>query len=130
MHKPGFNLLISVLVLGAVASAISVVMLLVSVGNLRSSLAVEQGTLARTYADACAEEGVYQLWLDTTYSGNQTLTFADGSCTIQTVTGSGDTNRTIQAVGTVADSTRRIEVEIATVQPQVSLTSWLDVVSF
>jgi hypothetical protein len=126
----GFTLIIGVLIMGAVAVAIVVAMLLQGVGSMNTSRSVSNAAQARAYADTCTEEAAQKLLDDLTYTGSQTITFSDGSCTIGAVSGSGNTDRTIQATGTVGTVTRRVEMIIATVRPQIVLTSWLEVATF
>ena len=118
------------LIMSAVAVTITVAVVLISVGSLRSGLVVQRGSHARLLADSCAEEAVFRLYDDQAYVAGDTLIFAGGSCEIVAITGSGNTDRVVQVTGTVDDVIRRVEVDIATVTPQVVLNSWLDVDSF
>ena len=122
--------MLGVLVIGAVGATVVVGYMLLSVGSLKTGLVEQQAARARHLADACAEEGVWQVSLDLTYAGGDTLSFTDGSCQIIDVTGSGNTNRVVQASGTVGTAVRRVEVDIATVQPAVVLNDWQEVATF
>jgi hypothetical protein len=66
--------------------------------------------------------------VDTAYTGGETLTFDEGTCTIE-VLGTGDTDRTIQATGTVGDVVRYLEVYTETVTPTMVIDRWEDVAS-
>lgn len=142
MKQEGYILLITVLVVGAIMSAIASSLLLLGLGSGRSSYALGQSEQAKGYANACVEEAIERLSRDNTYVAGDSITFDDGSCTINAITGTGDTNRVIQVTGVVVnnaedttssetdDVTRKLEVSIADLGPPVDITSWLEVGNF
>lgn len=129
-HNRGFVALVSVLVIGAVGVALATGLLWGGVGVLRTALTVEQSAQARAFANACVEYALKELRDSTSYAGGETLTFSEGSCDIETIGGSGNTNRTVQATGTAGSVVRRVEVEVAEVAPRMTLTSWQEVAAF
>jgi hypothetical protein len=82
------------------------------------------------YADSCAEEALEKLREGVYYTGGETLTFSEGNCQIQTISGTGNFNRTVQTTGTVGTIIRKVEVIVSTVHPAITITSWKDVPSF
>lgn len=128
--KSGFVALVTVLVAGAVGLAVAVSLILSGLGSSRSSLVLSQSTVARMYADSCAEEALEKLREGVYYTGGETLTFSEGNCQIQTVSGTGNSNRTVQTTGTVGTIIRKVEVVVSTVHPTISVTSWQEVESF
>lgn len=126
----GYILLISVLITGAIAASIAVALLTSGTGFLQSTGAAERSIQARGIADACVEEAIYQLQKDNAYVGPTTLTFTAGTCTVETVLGTGDTDRTIQVRSTVLDVVRKMSVVVATVVPPAQISSWQDVADF
>lgn len=129
-NQSGYVILLSVLVVGAVGTAIATSLLLLGVGGARTSLDQQRLVQARALANACAEEALERLRRDANYAGSETLTFETGTCTIDAVGGSGDTNRTIYSTGTVDPIVRRVVVEVASVGPPTDLTSWQEVDDF
>jgi hypothetical protein len=126
----GYILLTSVLITAAVCSAIGTSILLFGIAHIRTSLVVQQAITARGLADACANEALQRLLIDTAYTGNETITIGSQTCTIATVSGSGASNRTVQASATVGPSTRRVEVTVSSVGPPMSITQWEEVADF
>ncbi|MBI5037936.1 MAG: hypothetical protein HZC01_04525 [Candidatus Kerfeldbacteria bacterium] len=129
-HQRGYVVLISMLIVSVVGLAIASSMMAISISGSQSSLERDQATSARYLADACAEYAISQLLDANTYAGNEVRTLGDGTCTIRPVLGTGNTNRTVETFGTVDTTIRKIRVEIASLTPNVALTSWRDVADF
>lgn len=123
-------MLLSVLIVGAVGLAISTAVILLGIGAGKSSLTLQQSNQAKALANACQEEALQKLRESIYYSGNQTISFTNGSCTIQTISGAGNTNRTIQTSGTIGNVQRKIKVIVATVHPAITIQSWQEVADF
>lgn len=117
-------MLLSVLVFGAVGLSVIISGLLLGVDASRSSLTLQQSIQARALANACAEEALQTLRESVYYTGNETLTFSTGTCEIQTISGTGNINRTVITTGNVGNVERTVQVEISTVHPTISITSW------
>lgn len=129
-NQQGYVVLISLLIVSVVGLAIASSLMAISISGSRSSLERDQATAARYLADACAEYAISQLLDDNTYAGNEVRTLGDGTCTVRPVLGSGNTNRTVEILGTVDTTVRKIRVEIASLTPSVALTSWRDIIDF
>lgn len=126
----GYVLLLSVLVVAAVALAIGVGGILLAVGSAKTSLVAQQSYQAKSLANLCAEEALQKLRESVYYTGNESSSFTTGSCQIQTISGTGNVNRTIQTVGTVGTVQRKVKVIVATVQPTINVSSWQEVDNF
>lgn len=127
MHdtRSGYVLLISVIVIGAVASAIAVSLLLMASGTTRSLQAVQQGATARAMADACAEEGLQRIRDTTTFTGSGSLAIGSSTCAYS-VTGMS-VPKTVLASSTVGDATRRVSVTVSATSPRVTISTWAEV---
>ncbi len=128
--QSGYVLLLSVVIIGVVASSIAATILLLGIGTQRTSLAVQEGQAARHLADSCAQEVIERLIQNTAYTGSETLTFNGESCAVGPVTGSGDANRVIHVTGVSGDATARVAVTVTTVGPPVVIGSWQEVAGF
>lgn len=124
-YDSAYVTLMSVLIVAALGSAISVSLLLLGLGTSRTSFSVEQSYQAKSIADACAEEGLQQIRSSTGFTGSGNITFTRGSCTY-TVTNGGAQNRTVIATGTVGTVVRKVTVTIDTITPKLNVTSWLE----
>lgn len=128
--KAGFVTLISVIIIGFVALSIAVGVLLIGIGADQATTSLERGALARSYAEACAETALYELKLNNTYAAGAVINFTYGSCTVTAITGTGDTNRVVQVTGSVSPVVKKIQVNIAQINPTMTLTSWQEVADF
>jgi hypothetical protein len=130
LNQRGYVLLLSVIVVGIVSGSIASTILLFGIGQNRSSLAIQEGANARFLADSCAQEVLEQLIQDDTYAGSEILDFDNGTCTVAAVSGSGQSNRTVQVTGVSGSSTKRVQVIVTTVGPPMVISSWQEVSSF
>lgn len=122
----GFVTLISVLAVGAVGIAIAVSLLLLGVGNSRTSFAYEQSNQAKALANACAEEALQQIRNSTPFTGSDSLSLGQGACSY-TVTSQGGQNRTISTTGDVGTIVRKVKIVIDTINPIIQVVSWQEV---
>jgi hypothetical protein len=129
-RRPGYIFLISVLVIGAVASATSVSLILLGLASEQSGLTVVQSAQAIELAQACAERALLFLRSDLSYGGGETLVIPGGTCVIHHVGGSGNADRTLCLEGVSGLSTRRIEISVSAVYPSMLIGSWQEVDSF
>lgn len=125
-NQEGFVPLISVLVIGAIGLEIATSLLLLGLGAVRSSAALEVGLQARSLADACATEGLRQVREAVACSGSGVLTLASGDCNFTTSLIS-PTDCQIEAQGTAQSSVRYVEIHLTQVDPDPVLASWREV---
>jgi hypothetical protein len=130
INNKGYVALVTVLIVSAVGLAIATTLLLYAIGVSKSSITYDSSDQARAYADSCAEEAIVRLKRDISYTGNETLTFDYGSCEIRPVLGSGNTDRTVQTIGNVGNTYRKVEVQISVVNPQTQINIWEEVSDF
>lgn len=132
MHKKrkGFILLITILIIGAIASAILSSLLLLGISANQVSLSVQQSEKALATAQACAEYALLRLRQSPSYDGNEFLTLGDDQCEILTIGGIGNNNRAVCAEGTSGEAIRRLEIAVSQVLPQTTLYSWQEVAIF
>ncbi|PIQ76423.1 hypothetical protein COU78_06230 [Candidatus Peregrinibacteria bacterium CG10_big_fil_rev_8_21_14_0_10_49_24] len=129
-QKPGYIFLLSVLVVGAVAVAITTSVLLLSTSAARTGLSLEQSGEALAYAQACADHALLLLRADNTYAGREQMAVGSGTCEILSVGGIGNENRTLCTEGVRGDTARRIEILIERILPSVTISTWQEVSSF
>ncbi len=128
-NKGGYIALISVLIVGAVAIAVTTSMLLLGLGSSRTSFALEQSYQAKALANLCAEEALQQIRSSTSFSGTDNLSLGQGVCTY-TVANTGGQNRSITAQGTVGTIVRKTSVNVNTINPKINVASWQEVADF
>ncbi|MFA4954788.1 MAG: hypothetical protein WC641_05750 [Patescibacteria group bacterium] len=124
---PGYIALISVLILTAIGLVIVTGLLNRSISSSQVSQLEDYTLRAQAAAAACAEHALIKLKDSTAYAGNETFRLGLDDCRVLSVTGSGDANRTITTTSTVGGAARKIYVDIATVNPTMSIRSWQEV---
>ncbi len=125
----GYIALVSVLVVGSIALASAVSLLLLGIDASRTALVNTQAASARAAANTCAEVALDKLRQDVSYQGNETITLSNGSCTIATLFQSGSST-SIQLTAEVSGLTRKSMIQTATLISQVQLESWQEVADF
>lgn len=125
----GYITLISILAVGAVGVAIAVSLLLLGVGNSRTSFAHEQTNQAKALANTCAEKAMQQIRDSVSFTGSGNLSLGAGTCSY-VVTSQGEQNRTITASGTVDTIVRKVKIVIDKITPTIEVVSWQEVADF
>jgi hypothetical protein len=126
-QRPGYIFMVTVLVVGVITSATALSLMLLGWAAEQNGLAVAQSSQAFEYAQTCAERAIRSLRSDLYYAGNETATFTHGTCTIESIGGGGDEDRTICITGASGDNTRRIQIQLDTLFPAVTVRSWEEV---
>lgn len=130
IRQDGFIALISILIIGAIILVISTGLSLRSIGESSMSFAQEQSQKAAALANLCAEQALMKLESVLNYSGNEIMTVDGMSCTIFTITGSGNTNRTVTTQSTIGGYTKKTKLVVAQISPTMQITSWQEVADF
>lgn len=123
----GYIFLVTVLVLGAMAATTALSQLLLGWAAEENGILLAQSTQALEYARTCAERTIYNLRLDPTYAGERTFNLTRGSCSVQSVGGAGNLDRTICVSGSSGNTVRRFDILIAQLFPRVLISSWREV---
>ena len=124
--ETGYVALITVLVVGAAATAIALALLLGGTDSQRSTLIEQQSAQARSLANACAEEAMQQIHDNIAYAGSNTLTLGQGGCTYSVTVQTG-TTRSITVSGTIGNVVRKIQAYATIGSTSISITSWQEV---
>lgn len=128
--RGGYIFLVSVLVIGVIASATATSLLLLGwAAEQNGQLVVESGR-AFEYAQTCAERVIRSLKKDTAYGGGEIMDFAWGECEVMAVGGNGNMDRAVCIEGRSGDNTRRMEIDIERLFPSTVISSWTEVAEF
>jgi hypothetical protein len=128
-NKKGYITLISVLVVGAVGASVATSLVLLGINASRAGLTLQQSIQVRVLAHTCAEEALQEIRNSTPYAGSGNLTLGQGDCSY-TVVNNGEQSRTITATANVENVTRKVLVIIDTINPQINIVTWQEVVDF
>lgn len=103
--------------------------MLLGIAGERTGQAREQGLAARLLADSCAERALEEIRESASFSGSDTLTYSNGSCSYAVINEGGQ-NRTIEASGAVADALQRVELTLTQINPTITVAAWREVDAF
>ncbi len=127
--REGYVFLVTILMVGSIATATAVSLMLLSWAAEQNGFLVQRSTQAYEYANTCAERALRKLRIDPAYAGEETFSFATGSCSILRIGGAGNERRTLCTSGEVDDISRRLQVNIDRLYPSVRINSWAEVLS-
>ncbi len=122
-------MLLSILIVSAIAVAITVSLILLGVGSSRTSLVTEQSHRAMSLVDSCAEEALMQVRNSTPYDGGGSIDIEYGGCEYEVIKLTGE-NRIINASSTVSTVIRKAKITIDTINPSINITSWEELSDF
>lgn len=128
--RPGYIFLVTVLMIGAIASTTLLSLLLLGWAAEQNGFLAVRSQQALEYMLTCSERSLRSLRLDPTYAGDERFTFANGSCYIHMIGGSGNVSRTLCVEGLSGSVTRRMELQIGRLFPAVAVNSWQEVSGF
>jgi GxxExxY protein len=128
-HRPGYVILISVLIVGVVGLAITTTLVLLGTDFYRTSFTLEKSNKAKSLANACAYKALQTIRTDNYFLGTSTIDFGSNSCDY-TVVDKGSEARELQLIGTVSNVTRRVKIEFSDINPTFVFTSWQEVSDF
>ena len=126
-NRPGFILVVSVLVLSSILLVIGIAAAFGIAGIQQRSLGIETNFTARSLSEACVETALMKLRADDAYTGNENIPIGSSSCTIRPIQAGPPT--IIQTEATSNGFVYRLQVELASTS-DLSITKWQRVVSF
>lgn len=129
-RREGYILLITILIIGAIASAILSSLMLLGISGAQVSFSVQQSEQALAAAQGCAEYALLKLRQSPSYAGNEFRTLGNDTCEVLTIGGIGNNNRSLCTEGLSGDAIRRLEIAISQILPQTRVYSWQEVSVF
>jgi hypothetical protein len=128
--RQGYIFLLSVLVIGAIATSTALSLVLLGLASEQSGFNIVQSMQAYEHANTCVERALRTLRSDLTYEGDVTAALTNGSCTLKKIGGTGNADRIICSEGRSGQSVRRLEVYVREIFPRVKIASWKEVDQF
>lgn len=128
--RNGYVFLVTVLMIGAIASTTLLSLLLLGWAAEQNGALVERSQHAFELMQTCAERTLRSLRLDPTYAGNETFSFGRGTCTVHAIGGGGNLDRTICIESVSGPVTRRSEIQLSRIFPVTTVRSWQEVSTF
>ena len=128
-YRRGYIALISVILLGALGTAIMLSVILSGVSAGKTDLSIEQSSGARVLASSCAEEALEKINESGTTSATGNLSIGSGTCAYL-ITSQNGQNITINATGYFGTISNKVKVVVSTTSPNIILSSWQEVADF
>ena len=129
MNERGAVLLLSVIIMGAIAVSVVSALIVGGIDNTQLSAQQQAATEAQTQAELCVEEALLQVKNSNTVSGTTVITTGGNSCSFTIINGGGS-NRTINSEAQVGDVIKRLQITLDRLNPQLNVTKWENVTSF
>jgi len=122
-NQQGIAALVVIVIVAAVGLLVAQSASFLGLGELGLGYTSQKGGEAFALADGCMEEAFRRIRLDTSYTGNPSLTVVNGSCTISVVVSGSD--RTITVIGNTTDEYyATIESQISLFGNVITINSW------
>lgn len=128
--RDGYAFLVTVLVIGVMATATAASLMLLGWAAEQNGLLIERAGQADEYAKACVERTFRALRLDPSYAGGETLTFPKGTCVIHPVAGDGVNDRRVCVEGRSGNTIRRLQAGVSQLFPSIKTSSFAEVSDF
>ncbi|MDD5055650.1 MAG: hypothetical protein PHZ00_05290 [Candidatus Peribacteraceae bacterium] len=128
--RDGYVLLLSVLLISAVAAVVLPSLLFLGINSGQVGATIGQSAQALAAAQACAEYGLLRLKETVDYPGNEVLSLNGAACALLPVGGMGNDHRLLCSEGQAGDTIRRLEIIVNQVSPRMVIDSWQEVSSF
>ncbi len=126
--RKGYVALMSVILMGALGTAVMVSVISQGVTSSKTELSLQQLGQARVLATACAEEALQVILETSTTSKTDVLVLGSGSCSYTISKPSSFV--IINATGNYGSLVKRVQVTLSTSSPSIVLSSWQDVSDF
>lgn len=128
-ESKGYITLLGVLVVGSVAIATTLGILLSGIDVTKASLLHQQRVEAFALASACTEQALGTIRTNPRFVGSGGLSLGQGSCTY-VITSTGVESRIIDSTGSVGTIVRKVKVMVNDINPQIVVASWQEVTAF
>lgn len=125
----GYIALLSVIIVGAIGTAVILSIMLLGVSTTKTDFSVQQGGSAKVLANSCGEEALQKILETGTTSGVGNIAIGQGVCSY-TITSQNGQNITINASGITGSVTSKLKIILSTTTPTIVLSSWQEVGDF
>ncbi len=121
-QQPAYVSVISIVIIGAVATSIAISLLAGGTNATKNSLTNIRLMRARLLADTCVEEALQRI-RDTAYTGTFNLSLSSGACSA-TVSSIAYPNYTISSTGSTTGAIKAIIATVNQINPKIKVSGW------
>ncbi len=125
----GYIALLSVIVVGAIGTAVMLSIMLIGISTSKTDFAVQQSGSAKVLASSCGEEALQKILETGTTSSTANLIIGSGTCSY-VITSQNGQNITINATGITGTLSSKVKIVVSTTTPAIILSSWQEVGDF
>ena len=129
MRQQGAVLLITVLIIAAVSASVASSLILKGTESLQISGNFSDSAKAKALVDSCAETSLAEIKANNALTGNFNTTINGQNCSYNIIDSSGQT-RTLQVWASVNNTTKRLQINISQLNPQIVINNWQQVSNF
>lgn len=126
-YKKGYITLLSVIVVAALASAVTFGFLSRGISASKNTSSFEAAIRARALADQCAEIALQKIRDEATFTtAGTSVSSVDGNCTY-TIKNLGGNRRSIITTGHSGSGIKNVAVEVDGINPYIVILSWKEI---
>lgn len=129
-NKNGVISLILISIIAFLTLTIVLTISFLSGGDLKLSLQDYQANQSFYLSQSCAEIALMKLKEDVNYNGSENINIQGTNCQIRPILGIGNENRIIQTITNYQNQVRKIQINLAIINPQTQIISWQEVPEF
>lgn len=122
-----FTTLITVIVITIVATVLVVSSIVSNTESFLNQASLESSNIARNNSLSCMEIALDKLKTSLIYTGNETITLQSGECSIETITGVGNTNRIVTTSSTFKNFSKKFQVTVTEINPILKTNQILEI---
>lgn len=127
--RRGYIALLSVIIVGAIGTAIMLSVMLSGINASKTDIALQQAGNAKVAASSCGEEALQKILETSTTSSSGNLVIGSSTCSYTIISQSGQ-NIVINSTGKTGTVTSKVKIVVATTSPSILLSSWQEVGDF
>jgi hypothetical protein len=128
MNQRGAILLLTVLVIGALSGTIVTSLTLSGIDSAKLANQYSDSITNHYTNESCVEAALLKIKSDNIV-GQETVIVEGNECSFEVINSGGE-NRTIQAITSLNNITKRHQVTLDSISPQLNITNWQEVESF
>ena len=122
----GFVSIITIIILLIVGSVIILMSYLVNSDSYVTNNNINNYFKSRVVAQSCMEIALNKLKINNSYLGDEEIQIGSDSCSIEPITGTGNTNRLVKVNSNILETNYSIEALVLEINPKIIFDYYID----
>jgi len=122
----GFVSIVTIVILLIVGSVIILTSYQINTDSFITNKNINAYFKSRTVAQSCMEIALNKLKINNSYSGNEQIQIGSDSCSIEPITGTGNTNRLVKVNSNILETNYSIEALVLEINPKIIFDYYID----